>query len=246
MTDLNLGDTRLILEACRKHGLLRNQTAYVLATAYWETARTMKPVQEAFWLSDEWRKKNLRYYPWHGRGYVQLTWEDNYRRAGDKIGVDLTKDPTLAMKPGNAAEILVLGMLEGWFTGKRLDQYITLKASNFVGARGIVNGTDKAQAIAEIARDYDDALKSKGYGGGIVPVANDHRDGTPARDNPAKSTTMQAAGATGVATATGAATAISQLDGTAQLVVIGATVVVAFAVLWIMRERLRKWAEGDR
>jgi len=68
----------------------------------------------------------------------------------------------------------------------------------------------------------------------------------PARSNPAKSTTIQAAGATGVATATGAATAISQLDGTAQLVVIGATVVVALAVLWIMRERLRKWAEGDR
>jgi peptidoglycan LD-endopeptidase CwlK len=66
------------------------------------------------------------------------------------------------------------------------------------------------------------------------------------RTTPAQSTTMQAAGATGVATATGAATAISQLDGTAQLVVIGATVVVAFAVLWIMRERLRKWAEGDR
>jgi hypothetical protein len=29
--NLVLGDTRLILDACRKHGLLRNQAAYVLA-----------------------------------------------------------------------------------------------------------------------------------------------------------------------------------------------------------------------
>jgi hypothetical protein len=44
--NLNLGDTRLIIDACKSAGLLRNQAAYVPATAYWETARTMKPVRE--------------------------------------------------------------------------------------------------------------------------------------------------------------------------------------------------------
>ena len=67
MIDMDLGDTRLILSACMQQGLLRNQAAYVLATAYWETNRTMKPVEEAYWLSEEWRRKNLRYYPWHGQ-----------------------------------------------------------------------------------------------------------------------------------------------------------------------------------
>ena len=78
--DLTLGHTQAIVDECRRQGLLRNQTAYVLATALWETARTMKPVVEAFWKTDAWRKKNLRYYPWHGRGFVQLTWDKNYDR----------------------------------------------------------------------------------------------------------------------------------------------------------------------
>lgn len=32
--NLDLGDTKLLIETCKKHGLLRNQAAYVLATAY--------------------------------------------------------------------------------------------------------------------------------------------------------------------------------------------------------------------
>jgi hypothetical protein len=48
--------------------------AYVLATTQWETAQTFKPVREAFWKDEEWRRVNLaRYYPYYGRGFVQLT-----------------------------------------------------------------------------------------------------------------------------------------------------------------------------
>ena len=39
--DLKLGHTQLIIDTAKEYGLLRNQLAYVLATAYWETARTM-------------------------------------------------------------------------------------------------------------------------------------------------------------------------------------------------------------
>jgi putative chitinase len=168
--DLNLGDTRLIIEECKRQGLLRNQAAYVLATAYWETARTMKPVVEAFWLSEEWRRNNLRYYPWHGRGYVQLTWEANYKKAALKLGVPLDKDPTLAMKPEVASKVLVMGSKEGWFTNKKLSDYITLQHSNFVGARAIINGTDKASDIAKIAEQYDAMLKVNGYEGDRINV----------------------------------------------------------------------------
>lgn len=162
--DMNLGDTQLILDTCKKHGLLRNQAAYVLATAYWETGRTMKPVVEAYWLSETWRRKNLRYYPYHGRGYVQLTWKTNYVRAGKELGVDFVKFPQKLLEPRNSAEILVVGSKEGWFTKRRLSHYITLSKSDFVGARRIINGTDKKHQIADIAKAYDRELTRLGYG----------------------------------------------------------------------------------
>lgn len=180
--DLNLGYTGLILKECRKHGLLRNQAAYVLATAYWETARTMKPVIEAFWKSEAWRERNLRYYPWHGRGFVQLTWEKNYKRAEDKLGVSFTKNPNLAQEPKHAAAILVIGMKEGWFTGKKLSQYITLHKSDFKGARRIVNGTDRAATIANMARKYDRDLIEIGYGVVDQPEPNKHVQPKPAAE----------------------------------------------------------------
>lgn len=162
--NLDLGDTRLIISEAQKRGVLRNQLAYILATARWETAHTMKPVREAYWMSEAWRDKNLRYYPWYGRGYVQLTWQRNYLRAGRELDLDLTSDPDVVMLPHVSAQILVVGSMEGWFTGKRVPDYITLQRSNFVGARRVINGTDKAQEIASLAKKYDSALKSDGYG----------------------------------------------------------------------------------
>lgn len=162
--NLELGDTRLIIEACKQYGCLRNQTAYILATAYWETARTMEPVVEAYWLSEQWRKENLRYYPFHGRGYVQLTWEANYIKAGKVLGIDFVAEPDRLLEPDNAARILVQGSMQGWFTGKKIADYITLQKSDFRNARRVINGMDKASEIAKIARDYDTALKREGYG----------------------------------------------------------------------------------
>lgn len=156
----------LIIKTCKDHGLLRNQAAYVLATTEWETARTFQPVKEAYWVknAEAWRKKNLRYWPWYGRGFVQLTWEENYIRAGKALGLDLTTNPDKVMEPVVSAEILVRGMKEGWFTGKKLSDYITLKQSDFLNARRIVNAMDKASDIAALARKYDKELLESGYG----------------------------------------------------------------------------------
>lgn len=66
------------------------------------------------------------------------------------------------------------------------------------------------------------------------------------RGSPAQSTTLQAASGAVAGAATVAGTAVSQLDGTAQIVVIVAAAVIGLCVLWIMRERLRKWAQGVR
>lgn len=165
--NLNLGDTQHIIAVARRHNLLRNQLAYTLATAYWETARSMKPVRE---MGGEKYLRRKRYYPYVGMGYVQLTWKRNYQFASQKLGVDFVKNPRKLLVREHASEILVLGMKEGWFTGKKLADYVTLWRSNFKGARRIINGTDRASKIAAIARDYDKALKAAGYGVKKAPV----------------------------------------------------------------------------
>jgi predicted chitinase len=147
-----------------------NDLAYILATAWWESAQTMHPVVEAYWLSEAWRKKNLRYYPWHGRGLIQTTWEDNYIKMGKEIGVDLTDDPDLLLEWEYALPALFVGMEKGLYTGKDLDVYIddidesdAEDLKEYVGARRIVNGTDKATQIGKIALTFEKGLKAGGY-----------------------------------------------------------------------------------
>src|SRR5690349_21332701 len=55
-----------ILDSCRKYGITDNrQIAYILATVYFETNKTMQPVGEAYWLSKDTREyylKSKKYY----------------------------------------------------------------------------------------------------------------------------------------------------------------------------------------
>jgi len=143
----------LIIGACIKHGVTnRNQIKYVLATVEHETAGTYMPVKEAYWLSDGWRKRNLRYYPYYGRGFVQITWKSNYVKFSKILDVDFVKNPDLALELEHAVNILVIGMKYGHFTGKKLDDYITRKKIDFRRARRIINGLDKAKKIASLAQ----------------------------------------------------------------------------------------------
>src|SRR5262249_25787595 len=120
--NLDLGYTRLIIETCKKHGLLRNQAAYVLATSYWETGKTQRPVTE-FGSAEYLRAKP--YYPFVGRGFVQCTWKRNYEIAGKALGVDFVARPERLLEPNNSAEVLVRGMMEGWFTARKLGEFVT-------------------------------------------------------------------------------------------------------------------------
>ncbi len=137
---------------------LKTQIAYVLATVEWETARTFKPVREAFWLSEEWRKENLRYFPFYGRGFVQITWEKNYKKYSDILEVDLVGMPDLAMNEIVALFILVHGFKTGAFTGRKIADYVNKLETNFVDARRCINGIDHAEDIAKLAEKYLAAL----------------------------------------------------------------------------------------
>lgn len=141
--------------------------AYLLATVYHETAKRMQPVREGLDVSDAWRQRNLRYYPWYGRGDVQLTWEYNYKFATDRLrelgyaDVDLIANPDQALDPRISALIVVHGMLEGWFTKKKLNDFIPVRPSkeHYINARRIINGTDKAELIAGYAVEFEKALR---------------------------------------------------------------------------------------
>lgn len=132
--------------------------AYILATALWETNRTMQPVREAYWESEEWRKENLRYYPFYGRGYVQLTWKDNYQKLGALLYLDLVTNPDLALDPAIAADVIFIGMERALFTGVGLGRYFSDTVEDPINARRIVNGTDHAGDIAALYEQFKEAL----------------------------------------------------------------------------------------
>lgn len=135
------------------------QWAYVFATTFHETFFTFEPVVEAYWLSEEWRKKNLRYYPWHGRGYIQETWKYNYEKQEKRTGIPYTKNPDLALVPANAFDNMIYGMKHGNYTGKRLDYYVNNTRKSYVYARYVVNGKDKREVIAGYAETFEYILK---------------------------------------------------------------------------------------
>jgi hypothetical protein len=150
-------------------------TAYALATASHETAYTMQPVREAFWLNENWRRKHLRYYPFYGRGYVQLTWKANYEKADRelKLNGSLNSNLDLALNPDIAAKVMVKGMQEGWFAGDKtggrhtLARHLPAKGkatpAQFTSARRIINGTDQAAKIAGEATKFQTALLAGGW-----------------------------------------------------------------------------------
>lgn len=149
------GTIDAIIYECNNFKLvLPEQKAYVIATVEHETNNTFKPVREAYWLSERWRKRNLRYYPYYGRGYVQLTWKENYYKYSKIIGYDFVKDPDKVMNPNVSLFILVHGFKCGTFTKKYLEEYINEERVDYVNARRCINKLDKAEHIAKLAEKY--------------------------------------------------------------------------------------------
>lgn len=94
-------------------------------------------------------------FRFRGRGYVQLTGRGNYDKAGRKLGLNLVAGPDAALSPPIAAKILIAGCEGGWFTGKKLSDYLP---GDYVNARRVVNGTDKAKEIAALAHEFEAAI----------------------------------------------------------------------------------------
>lgn len=166
--------------------------AYALATAYHETGARMVPISENlnysasglratfpkyFSVSDaeKYARKpeaiaNRAYgnrmgngpessgdgWRYAGKGLVQITGKDNYAKYG------IADKPEKALDDAIAVTILFDGMKSGKFTGKKLSDYFNANVTDWVGARKIINGTDKADKIAAEAKVFFAAIKAAG------------------------------------------------------------------------------------
>jgi hypothetical protein len=159
--------------------------AYMMATAYHETARTMQPVRETLaandnqaiailersfargsmpWVKSPYWRLDADGKSWLGRGLVQLTFKANYEKLAALIGVDIVKTPALAMNMDVALDILFEGMTKGAsnrgdFTGVSLEDFFNDKVSDWTNARKIINGLESAGVIAGYGQTIYAALK---------------------------------------------------------------------------------------
>jgi hypothetical protein len=141
-----------IREECQRQGVtLKNQIAYILGTSEWESGFTV--VRERFTVAHEPQRRGLTYYPYYGRGFVQLTLEGNYKHYSTLLGVDLVGDPDLALQPDIALYVLVHGMMHGSF-GIALPTFVNATQTDFLHARQSVNVMDRATEIAALANGW--------------------------------------------------------------------------------------------
>lgn len=168
-----------VLGACNKAKLKPQHAAYVLATTWHETAFKMQPIAEygkgksrryGKWFKNRdgivyGIRNSAKNHPaylqseyshlYYGRGYPQLTWLDNYIRATKELGVDFVNNPELALEPKHSADIIVTGSMQGWFTTRSIPDKVTYgHYSEFVAARSVINGSDKADDIAKYAKIF--------------------------------------------------------------------------------------------
>jgi hypothetical protein len=139
--------------------------AYMMATTYHETAMRMWPITE--YGSDEYLQSK-DYWPYIGRGFVMLTWEDNYRYASTALSLvderDLVEHPEMARDSLIATRILFRGMAEGWFTQRKLGDYFDKDTDDPINARQIINGNDDDELIAGYHFTFLQAIKDATVG----------------------------------------------------------------------------------
>lgn len=176
LTSDQVSGIEAVLNEWEAQGLTDNRwLAYMLATDFHETARTMQPVRETLastddkaiailerswakgsmpWVKSPYWRKDASGRSWLGRGLVQLTHERNYKMFG------LDKNPDKAMEMETAVKIMFEGMKNGVFTGKKLSDYFSGPKADWIGARRIINGQDRASDIAGIAKKFLAAIEA--------------------------------------------------------------------------------------
>jgi putative chitinase len=149
--------------------------AYILGGVFHEVGGLMVPVREGFAKTDAGARaavaqlyasggiswdyalpvNGVSYY---GRGRIQNTHHANYEKLEKRFGHPFVSNPDLLLDSKIDAEVTIHGHVEGIWTGKKLADYFSDAAEDWVNARRIVNGLDKAEKIAGHAKAFYAAL----------------------------------------------------------------------------------------
>src|SRR5215475_15078850 len=117
MTQAQVDGMTAMLDFAESVGSDDRHLAYILATTYHETAQTMQPIAE-------YGKGKGKPYgvpdpvtgeTYYGRGYVQLTWKENYQKQDAKLalGGELVRNADIALEPAIALRVIFGGMYDG-------------------------------------------------------------------------------------------------------------------------------------
>jgi putative chitinase len=99
-------------------------------------------------------------YRYRGRGFLFVTGRGNYARYGVLLGMEdqLVQNPDLLLEPAVAYRVTAQGMEKGWFTGRKLSDFITGDAVDYVNARRTVKGLDHALDLSQAAVKLEQIL----------------------------------------------------------------------------------------
>lgn len=151
--------------------------AYIMATAYHETAKTMQAIAEygKGKKYDYGKKLKMGGGPgkrvaydepdkiFYGRGHTQNTWYENYQRLTKAAAIqgktwDFLNDPDLLLQMEPSIWATFFAMRVGLYTGRKLSDYFNEKKEDWINARKIINGLDKAELIADCSKKFYQAL----------------------------------------------------------------------------------------
>lgn len=160
-----------LFNECEKQGVTDiRQIAYIFATIYHEVDKTMIPIEEYGKGKNRTYGHKVKYSGkpyvepdkiYYGRGHTQNTWYEIYEKLtkANKEGWDFLNHPELLLQLQPSIWATVYAMRTGLYTGRKLDRYISGSGCDFINSRRIINGTDKAEKIAEYADLFLEALK---------------------------------------------------------------------------------------
>jgi putative chitinase len=155
----------------------RRWLAYMLATVYHECAKRMWPIEEyGQGQGKEYGEPDSETgQTYYGRGFVQLTWRENYANASKALSLtgdrDLEWHAERALDCLIAARVLFRGMAEGWFRNAKLGDYFNSGTDDPVGARNIINAdvSKNGELIAGYHDCFLEAIEAAYVDAGPVP-----------------------------------------------------------------------------
>lgn len=243
ISQVQVDSVKAIISEAQRTTATLPMLAYMLGTA-WHEAR-LKPVREGFADTDAEARRIVAHRPYgkpvnghvyYGRGFVQLTWYENYKAWG------IANDPDKALQPEFAAKVLVRGMLDGRYNGagKGLAFYLDRPKPDWKNARRTVNITDRWEMIRDYALVFQRALEvaAEMYEPGVNAEAKSDKlaTGTP----PSQSTTIWSALLSWVMTNGSLLVGLAKEQPWLFAAILLITSIFAF---WIIRERLIKSRE---